>query len=47
MIFRLADRDFLKLMGNPRLHLPMRWDGKNFESAISEVLDTYVSELES
>lgn len=47
MILYLADRDFLELMDNPRLHLPMRWDGKNFESALSDVLDTYVSELRS
>lgn len=45
MILCLGDRDFLELMDNPRLHLPMRWDGKNFETALSDVLDTYVSEL--
>lgn len=47
MILCLADRDFLDLMHNPRLQLPMRWDGRNFETALSEVLDTYVSELRS
>lgn len=47
MILCLADRDFLDLMSNPRLHLPMRWDGQNFETALSDVLDTYVSELRS
>lgn len=47
MILCLADRDFLELMDNPQLHLPMRWDGKNFETALFDVLDTYISELRS
>lgn len=45
MILCLADREFRELMDNPRLHLPMRWDGSNFETALSDVLDIYVSEL--
>ena len=47
MILCLADKDFMKLMNNPQLHLPMRWDGKNFETALADVLDAYVSELRS
>lgn len=47
MILCLADQDFLDLMEHERLHLPMRWDGKDFEAALSEVLDAYISELRS
>lgn len=47
MILCLAERDFLDLMNNPKLHLPMRWDGKNFETALSDVFDTYISQLRS
>lgn len=47
MIVCLAEREFRELMQDKRLHLPMRWDGKNFETALSEVLDTYISELRS
>lgn len=47
MILCLGDRDFLESMNSPRLHLPMRWDGRSFDAALSDVLDTYVSELQS
>lgn len=47
MIVCLAEREFLDLMKNEQLHLPLRWDGKNFETALSELLDAYISELRS
>lgn len=47
MVLCLAERNFLDLMRDRRLHLPMRWNGKNFETALSDVLDIYVSELRS
>lgn len=47
MILCLGERDFLDLMHNPQLQLPMRWDGKNFETAISDVFNAYVSALRS
>lgn len=47
MIVCLAEKEFLDLMSDERLHLPRRWDGRNFEIALADVLDTYVSELRS
>lgn len=47
MIVCLAESEFQELMRDKRLHLPMRWDGRNFETALSEVFDTYISELRS
>lgn len=47
MIVCLAENEFRNLMQDKRLHLPMRWDGKDFEAALSEVFDTYISELRS
>lgn len=45
MIVCLAEQEFKELMQNKQLHLPMRWDGKNFETALAEVLDAYISQL--
>lgn len=45
MIFNLADDDFMQLMDNPELHLPKRWDGKDFETTLQSLFDTYTNEL--
>lgn len=45
MIFRLADREFMQLMNNPELHLPKRWDGKDFEATLQSLLGTYTNQL--
>lgn len=47
MIVCLAEKEFTNLMQNEKLHLPLRWDGKDFETALSELLDTYIGELRS
>ena len=45
MILHLADKDFLNLMKNPKLHLPKRWDGKDFETTLASLFDVYIREL--
>lgn len=45
MIFYFADNEFIQLMDNPELHLPKRWDGKDFEVTLKSLLDTYIKEL--
>lgn len=47
MIFNISDNQFRSIMQNPRLSLPIRWDGQDFETAISNLLDEYISELQS
>ena len=45
MIFHFADDDFMQLMDNPELHLPKRWDGKDFETTLQSLFNTYTNEL--
>lgn len=45
MILNLSDYDFNKLVQNTRLHLPIRWDGKDFEKFLFEVFEIYINEL--
>lgn len=40
-------KKFMDLRRDERLHLPKCWDARNFEIALTYVLDTYVSELRS
>lgn len=47
MIFDLSDAQFRTLMRNPKLSLPVRWDGKDFEAAIGKLLGEYVDALYS
>ena len=47
MIFKISDNQFRDIMHNPNLSLPIRWDGRNFETTISNLLDEYISELDS
>lgn len=41
MVFELAEKDFMNLMENPRFSLPRRWDGKDFESTLASLFETY------
>jgi hypothetical protein len=34
-------------MQNPSLSLPIRWNGLDFETAIANLLDTYICDLRS
>ena len=45
MIFIISDSQFKNIMGNPNFYLPVRWDGHDFEEAISSLLDEYIREL--
>ena len=45
MIFNISDMQFKNIMCNPNFYLPMRWKGRDFESAISDLLDEYINEL--
>lgn len=45
MLFDISDVQFKNIMKNPNLSLPIRWDGKDFETAIANLLDEYMSEL--
>lgn len=45
MIFNISDNQFKKIMRNPNFNLPVRWEGRNFERAISDLLDEYINEL--
>lgn len=47
MIFNISDNQFKHIMENPNLSLPMRWDGKDFEATLENLLDEYVDELDS
>lgn len=47
MIFNISDDQFKNIMQNPSLSLPVRWDGRDFETAIANLLDEYISELYS
>ena len=47
MIFDISDEQFLDIMQNKSFHLPMRWDGRDFEDTLSLLLDKYVSDLSS
>ena len=44
MVF-LAEREFMRLMDSSELHLPKRWDGKDFEATLQSLLDTYTNQL--
>lgn len=37
MILHLADNEFIQLMENPELHLPKRWNGKDFETTLASL----------
>lgn len=45
MIFNISDNQFKRIMCNPNFNLPVRWEGRNFERAISDLLDEYINEL--
>ena len=45
MIIDLSNHQFREIMENPMLHLPIRWDGRNFEDALDGVLDCFIDEL--
>lgn len=47
MIFNISDDQFRDIMKNPNLSLPIRWDGRDFETAVSNLLDEYMRELYS
>ena len=47
MIFNISDYQFRDIMQNPSLSLPIRWDGRDFENAISNLLNEYICELYS
>lgn len=47
MIFNISDEQFRDIMQNPSLSLPIRWDGRDFEITISNLLDEYMRELYS
>lgn len=47
MIFDISDVQFNNIMQNPSLNLPVRWDGRDFETAIANLLDEYANELYS
>lgn len=46
MILNISDHDFNKVVRSTRLHLPLRWDGKDFEKFLSRVFKIFISELE-
>lgn len=45
MIFNISDSQFREIMRNSDFNLPIRWDGRDFEEAISDFLDEYINEL--
>lgn len=45
IVFHLCDHDFQKLMSNPQLYLPKRWDGRNFEEELNSLFSIYLHEL--
>lgn len=45
MIFDISDSEFMHIMQDPRFNLPVRWDGRDFENAVSNLLDEYINEL--
>lgn len=47
MIVYLASSNFQRLMKNPKLHLPIRWDGRDFEKALENLLDEYYLEIDA
>ncbi len=46
MIFYISDAQFSEIIKNPRFSLPVRWDGKDFETAIANLLNAYTGELD-
>lgn len=47
MIFIISDNQFRNIMQNPNLSLPVRWDGRDFETALANLLDEYINGLYS
>lgn len=47
MIFNISDDQFRDIMQNPNLSLPIRWDGRDFETAFSNLLNEYMRGLYS
>lgn len=45
MIFNISDNQFKRIMCNSEFNLPVRWDGQDFEEAISNLLNKYMYEL--
>lgn len=45
MIWELADKQFVRLMENKKLHLPIRWTGRYFREALGGILDTFLEEI--
>ena len=47
MIINVSDDQFKNIMTNPNLSLPIRWNGREFEESIHDLLDEYINELDS
>lgn len=45
IVFHICDHDFQKLMSNPQLFLPKRWDGRNFEEELNSLFSIYLHEI--
>ena len=45
MILNLSDENFIEIMRNKNLHLPLRWSGTCFDVALSKLFDEYTHEL--
>ena len=45
MILYISDRKFKKIMTCQQFHLPMRWDGADFERTVSSLLEAYKNKL--
>lgn len=41
----ISDSEFEKIMNNPKLSLPVRWNGRDFETSVDELLKEFLCEL--
>lgn len=47
MVIDISDRTFRTILNDPRLFLPIRWDGIDFSDTLSCLLNYYINKLEA